>query len=47
LQNAVKGDVYVYTPLLLLTYHASTPRDIATISKMGHTIVMGMPMFRV
>jgi hypothetical protein len=47
LQNVVKDDVRVYTPLLLLAYHALYTEDMTTVSKMGHTIVMSLPLLRV
>jgi hypothetical protein len=48
LQNAVKDVVYVYMPLLLLTYHTLYPVGYDHhISKMGHTIVVGLSIIRV
>jgi hypothetical protein len=48
LQNVAKGIVFIYMPLLLLTYiMPSTPREMTTVSKMGHPIARGLPMLRV
>jgi hypothetical protein len=46
-QNALKGVVYIYTPPYSSRIMPSTSRDMTTISKMGHTITMGLPMLRV
>jgi hypothetical protein len=47
MRNAVKGTIYVYTPPCTPHITPSTLRDMATISKMGHTIIMGLPTLRV
>jgi hypothetical protein len=47
MRNAVKGTIYVYTPPCTPHIMPSTSRDMATISKMGHTIIVGLPTLRV
>jgi hypothetical protein len=47
LQNAVKGDVYAYTPPLLLAYHALYNAGYGNHIQNGPMIVVGLLKLRV